>query len=153
MPMGSQKAIKGLPAWCWVWVYALAFLERPQVDDRGDVRLDGADAERLTNRAATVWRSTILALIPRVPDLPFQYPLVEEPYRLILIYELAVFEALVGAKVPPLLLLRVIRPVRILRAGLACLYERARPVRKELDLEGGAARRNVSIAVTVARRR
>src|SRR6516162_3763630 len=66
-----------------------------------------------------------------------------EPDELILVDELAVFQALLGTEVPPLLLLRIVLPIRILRAGLAHLGERACPMRKELDLKGSTVPREV----------
>ena len=129
---GPQHAVKRLPAWVRVRIQALALLEGPQVDDGGDVGLNGADPERLPDGGAVCGRPPLH--VPRGPDLSSQHAVVEEPDHLIFGHELAVFEALIGAEFldggrhavsrevspdrghPPFSLLGVVRPVRFLGA-------------------------------------
>jgi hypothetical protein len=79
-----------------VRIQALALLKGPQVDDGGDVGLDGVDPERLPDRGAV--RGCPPLHVPRGPDLSSQHAVVEEPDHLIFRHELAVLEALVGAE-------------------------------------------------------
>jgi hypothetical protein len=79
-----------------VRIQALALLKGPQIDDGGDVGLDGADPKRLPDRGAVRGRPPLH--VPRGPDLSSQHVVVEEPDHLIFGHELAVLEALVGAE-------------------------------------------------------
>jgi len=69
-----------------------------------------------------------------------QHPLVEEPDQLGFLHELAVFESFVGTEFPPFVLLRIIRLVRVLRAGLPRLLESAQALGVELRRGGGGRR-------------
>jgi hypothetical protein len=79
-----------------VRIQALALLKGSQVDDGGDVTLDGAHPERLPDRGAVRGRPRLR--VPRGPDLASQHPVVEESDYLIFVHELAVFEPLLGAE-------------------------------------------------------
>jgi len=120
-----------------VRVQSLAPLKRPEVDDGRDVRLDGVDPKRLLDRL-TVHRRAVLPLVSRDPDVPREHAVVEEPDHLVLVHELSVFEALVGAELPPFLLLGPVHLVGILRPGLTGVSEGTRTLGEELDIEGGA---------------
>jgi hypothetical protein len=56
---GLQHAVERLPKRVRVRIQALALLKGPQVDDGGDISLDGANPERLPDRGAVRGRPSL----------------------------------------------------------------------------------------------